>query len=550
MGPYALLYQRTFNIETHFRDDVVMVKSRHGANDTIAIRTVVAISSICDLCCRRCSLVAPIHPSLLAKSALPLIMKVLLLPVLLWTIAAHSIDCLSVGLRNKHARTSTMAPLRMSVPNGFDTLTSGLASIARLPFGVTVSETAKRLSDEAPASAMPRLAQLYDIENERKCRAVRECISELDLVVEKVIPAASNSRVFVDPSYEYALPAGTTVPRLVVMEGSEEKVLTGPDDIISYLDDNFSDDSVISSSSSDDILEEMKENAISFLTEIGSYLAVLLRQGRGQGVCSAASATSPLPVPRPSKPLVLYSYEGNQFCRLVREVLTELDLVYELRSAGKKSPRRDEMVEITGGSSQCPYLIDPNTGESMFESKDIIQYLYKTYALWTPPSEILEAASAVVTPSFKPVYKMLAPMQVGSYNQDKLVYKNDISNAKAEIEAEVNADPVVVYTYSLSPFCSQATELLDNLGVSYNEISLGMEWIPGLISEPTKRAALGEMTGQTSLPHVFIGGTSIGGLFSGTPGLVPALEEGTLLKQIESAKTSSAVDTKVSESFQ
>jgi glutathione S-transferase len=30
---------------------------------------------------------------------------------------------------------------------------------------------------------------------------------------------------------------------------------------------------------------------------------------------------------------------------------------------------------------QLPYLIDPNTGEEMFESNDIMAYLNKTYAL-------------------------------------------------------------------------------------------------------------------------------------------------------------------------
>ena len=37
----------------------------------------------------------------------------------------------------------------------------------------------------------------------------------------------------------------------------------------------------------------------------------------------------------PPSPLRLYSYDGNQFCRLVREVLCECDLPYELRSTGK-----------------------------------------------------------------------------------------------------------------------------------------------------------------------------------------------------------------------
>lgn len=69
-------------------------------------------------------------------------------------------------------------------------------------------------------------------------------------------------------------------------------------------------------------------------------------------------------------------------------------------------------------------------------------------------------------------------------------------------------------------------------------MSLGKEWIPGLIKDPAKRAALLEITGQSSLPNIFIGGTSIGGLFSGSPGLVPALERGQLMKMIDDAKKS------------
>ena len=93
-------------------------------------------------------------------------------------------------------------------------------------------------------------------------------------------------------------------------------------------------------------------------------------------------------------------------------------------------------------------------------------------------------------------------------------------------------------TYELSPFCSEATLLLENCGIKYREISLGKEWVPGLISDATKRAALLEITGQSSLPNIFIGGASIGGLFSGSPGLVPALEQGKLMSMIDDAKKS------------
>uniref|UniRef100_A0A7S4K7U7 GST N-terminal domain-containing protein n=1 Tax=Odontella aurita TaxID=265563 RepID=A0A7S4K7U7_9STRA len=435
-------------------------------------------------------------------------------------------DAFTTG-RGSQAASSSSA-LRMSVPNSLDTLTSGLASIARLPFGVTVSDTAKRL--EAGGGYDLEIATLYDVENNRECRKVRERISELDLIVQTVVPAATQGRVFNDPSYPYALPSGSEIPRLVAKNGgASERVLVGSEAIVSYLDENFADNELSGPSDS------QQQQVIDTVLEAISFLPGLLRAGRGSEVCSAASATASLPVPRPTKPLILYSYEGNQFCRLVREVLTELDLPYELRSAGKSSPRRSDMTKLTGGSSQCPYLIDENADTAMFESADIIEYLYKTYALWTPPNEILESVSAIVTPLLKPIYKVLAPLQAGSNGEDTKAYNADIANTKAAIEKEISSSRVVVYTYSLSPFCTEATNLLKTLDIEYKEISLGKEWIPGLIDDPIKRAALGEMTGQTSLPHVFVGGKSIGGIFSGSPGLVPALEQGILMKLINDA---------------
>ena len=94
-------------------------------------------------------------------------------------------------------------------------------------------------------------------------------------------------------------------------------------------------------------------------------------------------------------------------------------------------------------------------------------------------------------------------------------------------------------TYELSPFCMEALSVLRSAGINFKEVSLGKEWIPGLIKSPTKRATLLEMTGQSSLPHVFVGGTSIGGLYSGKPGLIPALERGELVNMVDEAKKKS-----------
>jgi len=160
-------------------------------------------------------------------------------------------------------------------------------------------------------------------------------------------------------------------------------------------------------------------------------------------------------------------------------------------------------------------------------------------SLWTgvPPNELLQWASDVILPGAKPLFKALAPLQAGSGSEEKAAYETEIAKAKAEIEADVQNSPVVVYTYALSPFSSETKALLDNLDIEYEEISLGLEWIPGLIAEggAQKRLALLEMTGQSSLPQIFIGGKGIGGLFSGTPGLVPGLEEGVIQDMVADA---------------
>lgn len=417
-------------------------------------------------------------------------------------------------------RSSNALSQHRSLPTPIDTLTSGLASICRLPKGVTATTT-------TTTTPLPTLKVLYDVENSPDCRRVREIITELDLTVDLVIPAAKNSRVFADSTFPYYLPPGSVVPRLVVEDDGNKETLSGSDKIMTYLKQYRP----ISPS------EEASSNSLESETtvqQLGNSLASLLRISRGESVCSAAT------VDAPQRPLILYSYEGNQFCRLVREVLTELDIPYELRNAGKGSPRRNEIAETSGSSStQCPFLIDPNTGVKMFESADIVRYLYKEYAKWTPPNELLRWASDTIVSIAKPIFVLTTPLLAGSKNAE-VNYDKILDEAKKDVMSTTKSVPVVVYTYDWSPFSSETVTLLDGLGVQYKQVSLGKEWIPGLINEGASltRAALLDLTGQSSLPHVFINGESIGGLFSGTPGLVPLLEQGTLMSKIETAQKS------------
>ena len=147
-------------------------------------------------------------------------------------------------------------------------------------------------------------------------------------------------------------------------------------------------------------------------------------------------------------------------------------------------------------------------------------------------AELLQAASSLQE-ILRPVYRSEAPLQAGDY---------DKAAVRAAIQKEIAGSRVLVYSYTLSPFCNEAKALLTAAGAEYKVVELGAEWIPGLLSAESAaiRAELGALTGQTSLPHVFIGGESIGGLYTGTPGLKPLIDSGRLQQKLEAAAVSSA----------
>lgn len=82
---------------------------------------------------------------------------------------------------------------------------------------------------------------------------------------------------------------------------------------------------------------------------------------------------------QPAQPLELYDIEMSPFCRIVREALTELDLDVMIYPCPKLGRRFRPKAEALGGKQQFPLLHDPNTGTTLYESADIIEYLGKTY---------------------------------------------------------------------------------------------------------------------------------------------------------------------------
>lgn len=98
------------------------------------------------------------------------------------------------------------------------------------------------------------------------------------------------------------------------------------------------------------------------------------------------SRSLPISTIDPPKNLQLFEFEACPFCRRVREAVTELDLSVEIFPCPKGSKRHREMVRSLGGKEQFPYLVDPNAGVSMYESSEIVKYLFRQYGNGRSPS--------------------------------------------------------------------------------------------------------------------------------------------------------------------
>ncbi|MBW7472699.1 glutathione S-transferase N-terminal domain-containing protein [Marinobacter sp. F4218] len=83
---------------------------------------------------------------------------------------------------------------------------------------------------------------------------------------------------------------------------------------------------------------------------------------------------------QPEQPIILYDMEACPFCRRVREALTALHLDVEIRPCPKGGQNFREEAAALGGKQQFPLLVDKNTGTVMYESNNIVAYLFREYA--------------------------------------------------------------------------------------------------------------------------------------------------------------------------
>jgi glutathione S-transferase len=196
------------------------------------------------------------------------------------------------------------------------------------------------------------------------------------------------------------------------------------------------------------------------LDVLNSSLASTLRLWRGTNARGSAQ--------QPARHLKLYEFEACPYCRLVREALTELDLdalIYPAPHGGKRF--RPKVAEL-GGKQQFPFLVDPNTGESMYESDAIIDYLYRRYGGRAAPT------------------RLLRPLDVSTSVLASIPRLRDGARARP---SKAPRRPLELFSFESSPYSRRVRELLCELELPYLLRSTGKaRWQD--LGPPSLRATL------------------------------------------------------------
>ena len=194
---------------------------------------------------------------------------------------------------------------------------------------------------------------------------------------------------------------------------------------------------------------------------------------------------------RPSGRLILYEFDSSPFCRKVRDACTQLDLIVEMRptpGAGIAPPNAfsDEHL-LLHGKRTVPFLIDEGKEVAMFESEDIVRYLYGAYGpgsdrvpFWLRglPALISSGTSAVLRgmPADK--------LQVDARDDNHLMR------------------PLTLYGYEGSPFVRPVREKLCALGLPHTVVPCARG--------SANRALLAARTGrQFQVPHLIDPNTGV-----------------------------------------
>lgn len=176
---------------------------------------------------------------------------------------------------------------------------------------------------------------------------------------------------------------------------------------------------------------------------------------------------------RPERPLELYEFESCPFCRKAREALSVLDLDAIVYPCPKRGTRFRPWVVEHGGKALFPYLVDPNTGKEMYESDDIVRYLFAEYGDGEVPT-VLAPGLATATSVLGGLWRLGA----GSSHRP----------------SEAPEQPLELYSFEASPFCRLVRETLCELELPYR--------LHNVAKGSQGRGAFVERSGKMMVPYL------------------------------------------------
>jgi glutathione S-transferase len=233
-------------------------------------------------------------------------------------------------------------------------------------------------------------------------------------------------------------------------------------------------------------------NTLEFLNNLAASTVSMMR-----GIAAEPAAA------KPSQPLQLYEMEGCPYCRIVREALTALDIDAVIYPCPRDGLRFRPLVRETGGKEQFPFLVDPNTGVTMYESLDIVDYLYATYA----------GRASIPTLGLRTVH-LPTSFAASLLRAGKGIRKRD---------AKVPAELLDLWSFEGSPFARPVRELLCELEIPYRLHNAGrtvwQDWLLPPLRErvvpdyqPTEanRKDLLARAGRVQVPYLFDANTGTG----------------------------------------
>lgn len=201
---------------------------------------------------------------------------------------------------------------------------------------------------------------------------------------------------------------------------------------------------------------------------------------------------------QPEQLLELFDMEASPYCRLVREVLSELDLdamIYPCPAGGTRfRPRAQEL----GGKQQFPLLVDPNTGDTLYESAEIIDHLRLSYGNGKPAKRGVGRRIAVA----------------GSYaaTVSRAIGRVRGMRARPSRTPEL---PLELYSFEASPYSRPVRELLTELELPYRlrnfaksrwaemgPPSVRAKFYPDAPITSPNRVRMRELTGRSQVPYL------------------------------------------------